>query len=116
MLIQNLNIDQIQELIQVQTQKQTQEIIPLLTTVQITKLIKKLPPLKRKPLIEALEKKKGSEKDKFVVTFTDYGGRVEVLNVKASSFKEAYARGFAIRHWHGRQHIVDIIKKGKSLS
>jgi hypothetical protein len=114
MLIQNLNIDQIQELIQVQTQEQTQEIIPLLTTVQITKLIKKLPPLKRKPLIEALEKKKGSEKDKFVVTFTDYGGRVEVLNVKASTFREAYWRAFHIRRWHGLQHIVDIFKKGKS--
>jgi len=86
--------------------------IPSLTTYQIEIILPFLKPHQKDALSE--RKIKPVEEDKFVVTFTDYGGRVEVLNVKASTFREAYWRAFHIRRWHGLQHIVDIFKKGKS--
>ena len=112
-VIQSLNQVQTVELVQKLTPIQIQMITPLLNTAQITILTNKLSPLKRSKMIETLEKKgikKSVEEDKFTVTFTDYGGRVEVLNVRASTFREAYWRAFAIKRWHGRPHIVDLVR------
>jgi hypothetical protein len=123
-LSQTLDASQIQDVVQSLTTTQTQDLVqslslvqleivaPLLTTVQVTELTKRLPPVKRDSLLRILKKevKPSAEEDKFVVTFTDYGGRVEVLNVKAQTFKEAYWRAFSIRRWHGRPHSVDLIR------
>jgi hypothetical protein len=120
-IIPELSPAQLTETFQSLTEDQISEVVPLLTTAQVNSISNKLSPRKREILLRVAKKrgvepssKPSAEEDKFVVTFTDYGGRVEVLNVKASTFREAYWRAFHIRRWHGLQHIVDIFKKGKS--